>query len=403
MSKMKFCVCLIICALALGVSVVARGALAQEPPPPDQGQAPPPDQGQASPPPDQPAPAHLSPQQLQGLVAPIALYPDSLVAQILAAAAYPTQIVEAARFLQENPDLKGKALADQVDQQDWDPSVKALTAFPSVLQDMNKNLSWTSELGDANYNQSADVMDAIQVLRRQAHDAGHLNSTPQETVTQQGDDYDIAPADPDVVYVPVYDPAVVFGYPVALWPGLYDPWWQPGVYLSFGVGFGVAPYFGFGWGWGNWGCDWYNHGLLFGGGAYAFHSHAFYDRQAYFHGDYRGFRGPYARGDRGMRGFGGAERGFGRPGMESRGMAGRGIEGRSMGGGRIAENHGPVGRSMAPRGGVSGIYRGHTGAFGQINHGGFSRGFSSRGRASFGGGGFHGGGFHGGGPRGGRR
>src|ERR1019366_6823068 len=129
----------------------------------------------------------------------------------LAASAYPTQIVEAQRFLQQNPNLKGKELGDAVDQQDWDPSVKALTQFPSVLANLDKNLSWTSELGDANYNQQADVMQAIQDMRRKAQEAGHLKSTPQQTVTDQGSDVDIAPANPDVVYVPDYDPQLVYG------------------------------------------------------------------------------------------------------------------------------------------------------------------------------------------------
>ena len=324
----------------------------QGPPPQDEAQAPPPSEAPA----EQPAPAHLTAEQLQELVAPIALYPDALVAQILAASAYPTQIVEAERFLQQNPNLKGKELGDAVDKQDWDPSVKALCQFPSVLANMDKDLSWTSELGDANVNQQADVMNAIQYMRHQAQKAGHLQTTQQQTVKEQGDDIDIAPADPDEVYVPEYDPALVYGYPVAYWPGFY-PWWGVGFpYVSFGVGFGIGPFFGFGWGWHAWGFDWYHHGLVWGGHPYAFHSHAFYDRNAYFHGG--GFRGGagFARGDRGMRGFGG-ERG-------------------------------------AARGG-----------FGGVSRGGDARGFASRGRSSFGGGGFHGGGgggFHGGGG-GGRR
>ena len=193
----------------------------------------------AGPPPSAP----LSPEQLQQLVAPIALYPDSLVAQILAAATYPTQIVEAERFMRENQGLTGQALGQAVDQQDWDPSVKALTQFPSVLTDMDNNLSWTSELGDANYNQPQDVMNAIQYMRAKAQQAGQLQDTPQETVLDDGGDYEIEPADPDVVYVPVYNPEYVYGYPVPLWPG-FDPWWgmdEPGI--SFGMGIGVAPFF----------------------------------------------------------------------------------------------------------------------------------------------------------------
>jgi uncharacterized membrane protein YgcG len=329
---------------------------------------------QAPPGSDQPAPAHLSADQLQQLVAPIALYPDSLVAQILAAAAYPTEVVEADRFIKENPDLKGKALADQVDKEDWDPSVKALTAFPSVLANMDKNLSWTSELGDANVNQASEVMDAVQFLRKKAHDTGHLDNTPQQKVTEENDDWEIAPADPDVVYVPVYDPAFVYGYPFVPWPGLYYPWWGVGPVFSFGIGYPIGPFFGFGWGWGHWGFDWYHHGILFGGGRYAFHSRAFYDRNAYFHGNSRGFHEPFARGDRGFRGYGGSQ--HGPEGHEGHGFGGRPAE---------------PGRSP----GLSG---GHTGAFGDVNHGGTARGFSSRGQSSFGGGGFHGGG---GGGRGG--
>ncbi len=132
--------------------------------------APAPAPGQAPPP-----HAPLTPDQLQQLVAPIALYPDSLVAQILAACTFPEQVVEADRWVQAHPDLKGQALGQAVDQQPWDPSVKALTAFPSVLGNMDKNLSWTSSLGDAYYNQQPEVMDAIQVMRQRAQAAGHLN------------------------------------------------------------------------------------------------------------------------------------------------------------------------------------------------------------------------------------
>jgi uncharacterized membrane protein YgcG len=307
--------------------------------------APPPDTGE-------PPPAQLTPDQLQQLVAPIALYPDALVAQILAASAYPTQLVEADRFLQQNPNLTGTALGSAVDQQDWDPSVKAMTQFPSVLADLDNNLSWTSELGDANYNQSADVMAAIQFMRGKAEAAGNLQTTPQQTVATQGDAIDIQPANPDVVYVPDYDPELVYGYPIVLWPG-FSPWWGvTGPYLSFGVGFGIGPFFGYGWGWHAWGFDWRHRDLMYGGGRYAFQSHAFYDRDAYSHGNYRG-NPSFGRGDRSLRGFGGGEE-----------------------------------RNVRP------------GAFSGIDHGGDARGFSSRGMSSMGGG-FHGGGggFHGGGGR----
>src|SRR5580658_7372762 len=203
--------------------------------------------------------AQQTPEQLQKLVAPIALYPDSLVAQILAASTFPDQVVEADRWVQAHADLNGDALAQAVDKQPWDPSVKALTAFPSVLGNMDKNLSWASSLGDAYYNQQQEVMDAVQVMRQKAEATGNLKTTPQQTVTTQGSDVIIQPASPDVVYVPAYDPWVVYGYPIDPWPFWY-PYpgiWYEGPYLSFGVGFGF--FGGFGWGWGNWGFDWHNH------------------------------------------------------------------------------------------------------------------------------------------------
>src|SRR6202795_3703731 len=133
-----------------------------------------------------PAPTvQQSPQELQQLVAPIALYPDALVAQVLAASTYPTEIVEADRWMQSHSDLKGEKLAAEVDKQSWDPSVKALTQFPSVLENMDKNISWTSSLGDAYANQQEAVTDAVQAMRQQAHKAGHLNSNEQEKETTQ--------------------------------------------------------------------------------------------------------------------------------------------------------------------------------------------------------------------------
>jgi hypothetical protein len=175
----------------------------------DQPQAPPPPTG-----PDQRQYTPLPAEELDKLVAPIALYPDSLVAQVLAASGYPTQIVEADRMVRENPALKGRDLAAAVDRQDWDPSVKSLVEFPTVLANLDRDLSWTSELGQAYQNQQDDVMQAVQRMRHKAYDAGNLRSTPQERVYEQGPNVDIQPADPDVVYVPAYNPAYVYGYPV---------------------------------------------------------------------------------------------------------------------------------------------------------------------------------------------
>jgi hypothetical protein len=195
--------------------------------------------------------ATQTPEQLQRLVAPIALYPDSLVAQILAASTFPEQVVEADRWVQAHSDLKGDALGQAVDQMQWDPSVKALAAFPTILGNMDKNLPWTSSLGDAYYNQEQDVMGAIQVMRQKAQAAGNLKTTPQQAVTTQGSTIIIQPAAPDVVYVPAYNPWVVYGAPIIAWPGWY-PYsgiWYGGPYLSFGVGFGIGFFAGFGWGW----------------------------------------------------------------------------------------------------------------------------------------------------------
>src|SRR5712671_5177200 len=166
--------------------------------------------GQANEQPPTPLLQH-SPQELQQLVAPIALYPDALVAQILAASTYPTEIVEADRWMQSHSKLKGEELAKEVDKQPWDASVKALTQFPSVLENMDKNLSWTSSLGDAYANDPQGVSDAVQTMRQQARNAGNLKSTEQENVTTQGNTIVIEPANPEVVYVPAYDPWLVYG------------------------------------------------------------------------------------------------------------------------------------------------------------------------------------------------
>src|SRR6202046_967048 len=259
----------------------------QQPPPPaqdDQQAAPSAQDATDQAPAAAPAYTQQTPEQLQQLVSPIALYPDSLVSQILAASTFPEQVVEADRWVQAHPDSKGEDLGKAGDQESWDPSVKALTAFPSVLGNMDKNLSWTSSLGDAYYNQQQDVMDAVQVMRRKAQDAGNLKTTPQLKVTDQDSDIDIEPADPDVVYVPAYDPWLIYGYPIVAWPGWY-PYpgiWFGGPYLSFGIGFGIGWWGGFGWGWGHWGFDWHNHYATYDHGRYYSRSRTFYNRGNYY-------------------------------------------------------------------------------------------------------------------------
>jgi hypothetical protein len=328
-----------------------------------------------------------TPEQIQQLVAPIALYPDSLVAQVLAAATFPEQVVEADRWVQAHPDLKGDALAQAVDQQPWDPSVKALTAFPSVLGNMDKNLSWTSSLGDAYYNQQQDVMDAVQEMRRRAQQSGNLKSTPQQTVSTQGTTVVIQPADPQVVYVPAYNPWVVYGGPIGPWPGWY-PYpgiWYGGPYLSFGVGFGIGFFGGYGWGWGRWGFDWHNHYAIYNHNRYYSNSRTFYNRNTYYRGGARpgGYNG--SRGAPGGRNFAGN-----RPTNAGRG----GVYNRPGGTSRPFEGDNRAARGYAESRGQTGT---RTSGFSNYDHGGEARSYSSRGSASFGG--ARGGG--GGAPRGG--
>jgi Protein of unknown function (DUF3300) len=227
-----------------------------------------------------PTNAKQTPEQVQQLVAPIALYPDELVAEVLAAATYPDQVVEADRWLQENKSLQGKQLADAVNKQPWDSSVKALTEFPSVLANMDKNLSWTSSLGGAYMNQQQDVMDAVQVMRQRAETAGNLKNNSQQKVKKQGKTIIIEPADTQVVYVPTYDPWLVYGAPLGVWPGWYA---YPGLYvatpgISFGFGFGVGFFGGYGWGWHHWGFDWGHRTVVFNHNTYISHSRTFINR-----------------------------------------------------------------------------------------------------------------------------
>ncbi|HKM85447.1 MAG TPA: DUF3300 domain-containing protein [Terriglobales bacterium] len=356
-------VCLLSLALLFAtcpLSLSAQDQDAQAPPPQD-AQAPP--QGGQAPP-----YAQQTPEQLQRLVAPIALYPDSLVAQVLAASTFPDEVVEADRWVQAHPDLKGEALGQAVDQQPWDPSVKALTGFPSVLGNMDKNLSWTSSLGDAYYNQQQDLMDAVQVMRHKAEQAGALKNPQHEVVKEDGPDIDIEPAEPDVVYVPAYNPWLIYGYPIVAWPGWY-PYpgiWFGGPYFSFGIGFGIGWFGGFGWGWGHWGFDWHNHYATFNHGRYYSGSRTFYNRNNFYRG-------------------GGVRGGVGRGPAFNRGVGPRPFEG----------NRGAARGYAAPRG-ESGI---RSGAFSGYDHGGESRSYSSRGSASMGGGARGGGGAHGGGGR----
>ncbi len=231
----------------------------------------------------QPAPAPvqaLSAQDLEQLLAPIALYPDALLAQILAASTYPGQVAVADQWLQQMR-AQGYGSPDQIAagaqaQTGWDPSVKALTAFPDVLDMLNHNLEWTTNLGNAYYNQPQDVMQTVQVLRQRAEQAGNLQPTPQEDVTNDQGYIQLAPANPQVVYVPTYDPWEVYGQPISPYPG-FSLFGALGNFLSglpiqYGLGFAMSAFERTPFGLLAWGLDWLAHAILFDHGNYFTHS-----------------------------------------------------------------------------------------------------------------------------------
>jgi uncharacterized membrane protein YgcG len=213
------------------------------------------------------------PDQLAAMVAPIALYPDALLSQVLVASTYPLEIAEAAQWLRQNGNLQGQQLVDAARQQNWDPSVQALVVFPDVINRLNSDIRWTTDLGNAFLAQQADVMAAVQRLRAEAQASGKLNSSSEETVTTQaqGDQSAIAiqPADPQVVYVPTYNPEYVWGPPPF---GYYPPLYYP---AGFGFGWGSGIYIGgffggLGWGGWGWGPNWFG-GTVFVNGFFFNH------------------------------------------------------------------------------------------------------------------------------------
>jgi len=265
-------------------------------------------QGQA------PATTYATPtaDQLYQLVAPIALFPDNLVAIVLAASTFPDQVTAAYQWLQQNSNLKGQQLMDAVNQQPWDNSVKGLTQFPDVLNQMANNLSWTSALGDAYYNTPQSVMNAVQVMRQRAYQAGNLKSTQQQNVTVQSQapgsagpapassgaaqttivqppsqTIIIQPAQPDVVYVPTYNPTVVYGAPVAVYPGYSTGDMVATSLISFGVGMAVGAAISggggcCGWGYNSWGCGWNNSTVVYNHNTYISNSNTFANRNNYY-------------------------------------------------------------------------------------------------------------------------
>ena len=202
----------------------------------------------------QPNTSTMSAEELDQLLAPIALYPDSLLSQALMASTYPLEIVQADRWVKSHPDVSGDQLDSALKEQDWDVSVKSLAFFPSVLGMMSEKLDWTSKVGDAFLGQQQDVMDSVQHLRAKAKETGNLKSTKQENVVLEKETIRIEPADTQVVYVPVYDPVVVYGpwwYPAyppfAFYPvGYYAA--GPGVVFTAGFVAGPVMFGGFYWG-----------------------------------------------------------------------------------------------------------------------------------------------------------
>ncbi len=257
----------------------------------------------------------LSAEDLQALVAPIALYPDALLAQVLAAATFPDQVAYGSNWLLQNTNLTGMALTQAVDAQPWDPSVKALTQFPSVLDNMAKNLSWTSALGEAYHTQTADVMSAVQLLRAKAQAAGNLKSSPEVKIVQESPQVIvIQPANPQVVYVPVYSPTVVYGYAYVI-PGYYAPPPPPSaVAVAFGVGIAVGVMAASSsWGYSSWNCNWHSTTIVYRGGAYygnpAWHGGSYYGTNgsggvAHYGTSYNPSTGTYARGGTVSNGYG---------------------------------------------------------------------------------------------------
>jgi hypothetical protein len=203
----------------------------------------------------------IPPDQLDSLVAPIALYPDPMLAQTLAASTYPLELIQLQQWLAKNPGLKDKALADAAMKQPWDPSVQAMAALPEVVKRLADDIQWTTDLGNAFLAQQSDVMDAVQRMRKKAKDTGNLKSSEQQKVETKVIESKsvivVEQANPQVVYVPSYDPVVVYGPPIYPYPPIYYPpagYYAAGMAISFGVGMMMGAAWGGGWGWGaGWG------------------------------------------------------------------------------------------------------------------------------------------------------
>jgi hypothetical protein len=209
--------------------------------------------------------AKIPPDQLDSLVAPIALYPDELLAQTLAASTYPLEIIQLQQWLAKNSKLKDKKLAKAVAKQPWDPSVQAMAALPDVVKRLADDIQWATDLGNAFLAQQSDVMDAVQRMRQKAKEKGNLKSNEQQKVESKTVENKtvivVEQSDPQVVYVPSYNPVVVYGAPVYAYPAVYYPppgYYAAGMAISFGVGVAMGAMWSGGWGWG---CGWGNNNV----------------------------------------------------------------------------------------------------------------------------------------------
>jgi len=373
-------------------------------------------------------------EQLDSLVAPIALYPDPLLSQTLVASTYPLEIVQLQQWIEKHSNLKPKEMSEAVKTQPWDPSIQAMAVFPDIVKNMTENIRWTSDLGNAFLAQQNDVMNAVQRMRTKAKDAGQLKSTPQQTVETKVVESKtivvIEPSSPEVVYVPSYDPMAVWGAPV--YP--YPPYYSAGAYaaagvISFGVGMAIgAAWGGGGWGWNaGWGGNnnininnnnnyinhynkthvdrsgnrpgagngqWKHNAEHRGGAPYG-------DRKTaqQFGGSARGdssaARQSAARQNLGSRQTGAADRMAGGGGLSDRGSAGRTAGSSGMGGDRIGNRE--TSRDSGQRGNAfSGASSGMSGGATRLSS---QRGASSMGGSRSGGGFRGGGGSRGGGGR----
>jgi hypothetical protein len=253
--------------LVILLSASIRMAVAQDP----NGEPLQSNPGAGGPPPNTYQP--LQAEQLDQLVAPISLYPDALVAQILAASTFPDQVAAAEHLVDENVGAPSQQLGQMADSQPWDPGVKALVAFPQVLHDLNRNIAWTTQLGNAYYNQPQDLLRAVQEMRQRAYLAGTLRPSTQLAVTYAPGNIVIAPVNPEVVYVPYYNPGVIFGAPL---PVFANYSWAPPAGVSFGVGGGIGfgagislgGFVGFGWGFHAWAPNWQGGAIVFNHNTY---------------------------------------------------------------------------------------------------------------------------------------